>query len=97
MVGHFYRVTKHKIESTIYDGIEGIRPCRISEDRLFGVKGIFLMKCTAGRSLVFAERGYGIWFLHESLKEKSELLRSRAVRHHKLKYNCFIIFFLFQY
>jgi len=44
-------MTKHKIESTTYDGIEAIRPCRTSEDRLFHfyVKGIFLMKCTAGR------------------------------------------------
>ena len=31
----FYRVTKHKIESTTYDGIEVTRPCRTSEDRLF--------------------------------------------------------------
>ena len=28
------------------------------------------MKCTAGRLQVFAERGCGIWFLHESLKKK---------------------------
>jgi hypothetical protein len=65
-------MTKHKIESTTYDGIEAIRPCRTSEDRLFlfYVKGIFLMKCTAGRLQVFAERGCGIWFLHESLEKR---------------------------